>query len=429
MPVETPPASRGRGLRGALRSVGPAIIIAAVVLGPGSILSNSKVGWLYGHAMAWVVVLAGALLVGLTAASARLGTLMDGTICDELARRAGRPVAIAAGLSLFLVAASFQFGNNLGVLYAIEPFLEGTAGAASAAVSASILVGLNAVLVLALVRFRKLYRPVERFVKWLVGVMLVAFAFNLVRARPSLVAMLDGLVPRLPLADGPGASGGAMVVLALVATTCSVGAAFYQSYLVRQKGWTTAELGRGLLDSLLGIGTLVVMSLMILATAATVLHGNPDVESLSTAADVARQLRPLFGDFATVLFCLGIFAAALSSFLVNAMIGGTVLSDGFGLGGSMDDRWPKAFTILALLTGMLVALLARTVEGFDTGGLIIFAQAVTVLMNPLLAGALVWLAFAFRLPAWMRGATVIGLLVMLALAVRTVFAIAERLGA
>ena len=35
-------------MRGLLKSIGPAIIVAAVVLGPGSILTSSKVGATFG---------------------------------------------------------------------------------------------------------------------------------------------------------------------------------------------------------------------------------------------------------------------------------------------------------------------------------------------------------------------------------------------
>ena len=79
--------------------------------------------------------LAGLLLVGMTALSARLGVSLDGTLCEELARRTGRPLAMLTGLSLFLIAACFQFGNNLGVLFAIEPFLDDSAMADSIASS------------------------------------------------------------------------------------------------------------------------------------------------------------------------------------------------------------------------------------------------------------------------------------------------------
>ena len=280
------------------------------------------------------------------------------------------------------------------------------------------LVALNGGIVVALFGFRRLYLPIERLVKILVGVMLIGFAANLILARPSIASILGGLWPR-----GPQRAIETSVV-ALIATTFSVGGAFYQSYLVRQKGWTRDHLKIGLVDSFAGIGTLGLMSVMIMVTAAAVLHGNDAVQKLTSAADVARQLDPLFGVWSTGLFCMGIFAAALSSFLVNAMIGGTVLSDGLGLGGSMDERWPKIFTVLALMTGMIVALGVKMAE-FNTGNLIIVAQAITVLGNPLLAGAMLWLACRSDMksqravPLWMKIVAGAGFLVVLVLSAST----------
>ena len=125
-----------------------------------------------------------------------------------------------------------------------------------------------------------------------------------------------------------------------------------------------------------------------------------------------------------MLFLLGILAAALSSFMVNAMVGGTLLADGLGWGSSMDERWPKRFTIAALLIGMAVAL-ASTAGGMSRVGLIIFAQALTVLGGPVLAFSLVYLAMrpapppAESVPAWMKYIGVLGGVVTLVLAVRT----------
>ncbi|MFV1994727.1 MAG: manganese transporter, partial [Verrucomicrobiales bacterium] len=70
--------------------MGPAIIVAAVVLGPGSILTTSKVGATYGYSMIWALVLAILLMIGATALAGRLGVGYEGTPCDELAGRLGR---------------------------------------------------------------------------------------------------------------------------------------------------------------------------------------------------------------------------------------------------------------------------------------------------------------------------------------------------
>ncbi|NBP89450.1 MAG: divalent metal cation transporter, partial [Planctomycetia bacterium] len=52
-----------------VRSIGPAIIVAAVVCGPGSMLMSSKTGAIYGYRMIWLVVTAAALMWSMVALS------------------------------------------------------------------------------------------------------------------------------------------------------------------------------------------------------------------------------------------------------------------------------------------------------------------------------------------------------------------------
>ena len=87
-------------IRATLRSIGPAIIVAAVVLGPGSILTSSKVGAQFGWFGVPVLMVAVILMIGMVALSARLGVVYRNSLCDELALRLNRPVAVAvAGAS------------------------------------------------------------------------------------------------------------------------------------------------------------------------------------------------------------------------------------------------------------------------------------------------------------------------------------------
>jgi len=431
------------------RAVGPAIITASVVLGPGSILSASKIGYQHGYTMVWVLVFASIMMIGMMALSARLGVVLKGTLCDELARRDGRWVAVITGVSLFLIAACFQFGNNLGVLAAVDPFLpaqdpNATGFTLVSGVKLAVIVGLNLVVIVALLGFKQLYKPIELLMKCMVTLMMVAFAANLVMARPDVLQLLAGFIPTLPegaantlfpqieaaTMDGDKVAVAASMtdnltpVIAMFATTFSIAGAFYQSYLVRKKGWSVANLREGLIDSAVGVAVLGMVSLMIMVTAASVLHGRDDVGELGSAADVARQLAPLFGNGATILFCLGIFAGAFSSFLVNAMIGGTMLSDGLGLGGDIDQRWPKIFTVVALLMGMGVAVYVET-TGLPPVKLIIFAQAMTVLGLPALAIVMLRLATLsdlrgqFAVPWILKLVALIALVIVLFLAVRT----------
>ena len=148
-----------------------------------------------------------------------------------------------------------------------------------------------------------------------------------------------------------------------------------------------AEFGSVLYDSSKGAVLMMVITLMIMGTSAAVLKG----ETLGGVGDVAAQLEPLFGKWGKGLFCLGLFSAAYSSFIVNSMIGGFILSDGLGLGSNPEDKWPKRLTIAVLLTGMIVALLIKQ-AGLNKLHAIVAAQAVTVVASPLVAGALLWLS-------------------------------------
>lgn len=493
-----------------LKALGPAVIVASVVLGPGSILSSSKVGAAYGFSMVWVLFLAAGLMMGMVALGARLGVTLQGTMCDELAARLGRPLAFLIGLTIFLICAGFQFGNNLGVLAALEPWLEPAPEAAAAVDPAAeetvsapsvlnwsnlTLLVLNAAIVAFLYGSRRLYKPVERLMMALVGVMILAFFGNFAfllatggepREEPEQppAAAVAAERPESESAGEAGAGGaegsgeasegdetsdsaaeemrgvGAptvepaediegtaaeetaevdkppppatsldfVAVLGLIGTTFSVAGAFYQSYLVREKGWGLKEAKEGLIDSVAGIAVLGSITLVIMLTSAISFYGR-DVQ-LNSAADVARQLDPLFGPYAVILFSVGIFAGSFSSFLVNAMIGGAMLADGLGLGGKMDSMATKGFTTAALLVGMLVAMF---VPSADRVGLVVFAQAMVVIGFPLLAASMLYMATRpelsgeRRIPRPLIAIAVLGLLVVLLSAGRLAWTLVERL--
>jgi Mn2+/Fe2+ NRAMP family transporter len=73
---------------------------------------------------------------------------------------------------------------------------------------------------------------------------------------------------------------------------------------------------------------------------------------------------------------------------------------------------------------MAVALAVKLGQ-FNTGNLIVFAQALTVLGNPLLAGAMLWLATRDDLrgrravPTWIKLVAAAGFLLVLLLSIRT----------
>lgn len=415
------------GVKRFLQSFGPAIVVAAVVLGPGSILTSSKVGAGFGLAGVPVVIMAAILMIGMVALAARIGVSYEGSPCDELSNRLGRWVAVLVGLILFTLVALFQSSNNIAVVAGLLPIVELMTGGEEIPVlgQVGLLVLFNVFVIATLYLMRNLYKSVEKLMKLLIGVMVIAFVVNFAVAYLT-AREFEVVVPK--------EKGDLLALLGMIGTTFSVGGAFYQAYLVKEKGWGIGDARKGLVDSVVSISVLGLVTIVILLTAFRMFYGRPDPIALAGVDDVARQLEPLFGAWATVIFSLGIIAGAFSSFLVNAMIGGTVMSDSIGKGSRLNQGWPIHMTALALIVGMVVAIFSLTKSG-STVTLITIAQALTVLGIPALAAALIYLGTRpdltgeRKIPRWIIGLAMIGFLVACGLAVKTGFAVWDKVTA
>lgn len=398
MSESTPEATQTSRGGGILKHIGPGLVTACVVIGPGSILTSSKVGAANGYALGWIVLVACFFMMVYTTLAAKLGAVSQQSTCDLVRQRAGRPLAVLLGASVFFISAAFQFGNNRGVHSAVEAFVD--FDALPKVVSLVPIVVFNGITLTFLFGFRNLYKLVERLMATFVALMLITFAINLAFGKPPVGQMVLGLVPLMGGEAAEGASLGDrmleqarsldLAVMGLIGTTFVISAAFYQSYLVRFKGWKVENLKDGLLDARVSATIMALITLMLMFTAGTVLRG----ENLGNVGDVADALKPAFsehGEIGRAVFCIGLFAAAYSSFLVNSMIGGFILSDALGLGSTPDDKWPRILTAAVLVTGMAVAGIT-IVLGWDALLAIIAAQAVTVIAAPLVAGTIWWLA-------------------------------------
>ncbi len=430
------------GLRSIFYLIGPAIIVASVVLGPGSIVTSSKVGCEFGYELLWVLGMSGIMMVSMVMLSAWIGVSHSKSFCTEIAERLGRPLAVAIGVTVFGIVAGFQVSNNVAILLAFEPFFDN--GQIPLNYKIGILLVLNLLLIGVLFGLKKIYKPIEKLMMGLVLMMLIGFAVNFFFAGVSISGVLRGILPSIP--DGFFENGffpqisednetqkrfvsmpfGA--VQGMIATTFSVAGAMYQAYLVKEKGWTLEKIRAGEVDSIFGITILIGISGLILCTAAAVLHGNVAPSELNSATAVANQLRPSFGNAAYFLFCLGIFAGAFSSFLVNAMIGGSVLADSIGKTSSIDGIWTKSFTVSALAFGMVLAIAVSSIENLAVTDIIVYAQALTVIGNPGLAAAILYLGHQAKkeekpVPSWLFVVGYVGLFVVSALGLRTALSI------
>jgi len=210
----------------------------------------------------------------------------------------------------------------------------------------------------------------------LVCAMLIAFVTNLFFTGINPPALLRGLVPHR-FAPHELAIAGAML-----GTSFSAVAAFYQAYLVQAKGWGKDNVRTAIHDAWLGIAILGSISLVIIISAAQALHG--EAEEFRAIGQLAHQLSAVLGNAALWVFSLGLAAASFSSFIANALIGGTLLADGAGFDARVNSRPTRYFTIGVMLAGCFVAVGIFLFDMGSTTSLLI-AQSATLVAAPLSA--------------------------------------------
>jgi manganese transport protein len=389
-------------IRDLLRHVGPALVLATVVIGPGSLALHTVAGSLYGYGLLWVPVAATSLMILYTWLSARIGLVTGKTLFEVTRAQYGRGVAVVGGVFGYLAVLAFQAGNNAAVGFA-----------------ANALVGLDVRLAavlcfvpaLGLILLPDLYRKLELLVKGVVGLMLLTFVGALVLVGVDAGAAVQGLVPRFPDAEA------LFLTLGMAATTFSIVAAVYQGYLMKEKNWGVEQLRSEGLDTLVGILVLGSISIVVLLTSAGALYGEGD--PAFSAQGMAAQLEPLAGPAAFYLFTVGFFFASFSSLVVNPLIGATLLADGLGRDAAMDGRPVKVWTAVAMLAGLGVVLLF---EGSPVE-LLRVAQGLAVVAFPVLGFLVFALARsravmgAYASRPWVQLAAGLGYLIILGIVV------------
>ncbi len=349
------------GSGGWVSRIGPALILAIVVIGPGSLTLNTIAGGSYEYHLLWVPVTATFFMMVYTQIVTRISLVTGQTLFDITRQHYSPHLARIGSLVGFSAIVAFQAGNSAAVGFAASGLF-----GHSHKLWASLLTVVGFVLVM----LPNLYQTLETFVKIVVGLMLISFVGTLAMVGVRGSAALAGLVPSFPDDEA------VFLSVGMASTTFSILAAVYQGYLVREKGWGVAQLRTGSLDSLIGIGILGFISIILLMTSAAVMKPSDTF----TVQAMASQLQPLVGPLAFYLFGGGFLLASFSSLVVNPLIGATLLADGLGQDSKMGGRPVKMYTAIAIVVGLAVVLV------FDGSPveLLRIAQAFAIIAFPIL---------------------------------------------
>lgn len=292
-----------------LARLGPGLITGVADDDPSGIATYSQAGAQFGLNMLWTMPLAYPLMAAIQAMCAQIGRVTGKGLAANI-KTAFPPIVLKGVVLLLLIANTLNIAADVAAMGEVAELVSGFDRHLMTAVF---------VLGTLLLQVFVPYHRYVFFLKWLT-LSLLAYAAVLFTVHvPWSEVALRTVWPHLKLD-----SNAAAVVVAVFGTTISPYLFFWQASeevedmlakegaapLVEDPAAAPAELRRIQWDTWSGMFySNLTAYFIILATAATLnVSGITDIE---TAAQAASALRPLAGDFAFLLFALGILGVGL----------------------------------------------------------------------------------------------------------------------
>ncbi len=311
-------AGERRGARRLWPFLGPAFIAAVAYVDPGNFATNMAAGAKFGYLLLWVVLMANLMAMLIQSMSAKLGIATGRNLPEVCRERFPRPVSFGLWIQAELVAMATDIAEFMGaaiglnLLFGIPLF----PAALITGVAAFAILGLQA----------KGFRRLEAVIAAFIGVIVVAFALQVVMAEPDRSGIAHGLLV-------PGFEGTESVLLAvgILGATVMPHVIYLHSALTQHRiVGATEEAKRRifrfeLVDVMLAMGLAGIVNMSMLVTAAAVFHSEGLTEVGDDLSQVYDSLETHLGTSASVLFGIALLASGLSSSSVGTLAGQIVM--------------------------------------------------------------------------------------------------------
>jgi NRAMP (natural resistance-associated macrophage protein)-like metal ion transporter len=421
--VEGEPAPR----LGIWRSLGPGLASGASDDDPSGIAAYAQAGAMLGFAACWIMLLCYPMMVTTQEISARIGRATGRGVVGMIARHYPRWL-LDGIVGLVVFANVVNLGADLGAMGNVLHMLIG--GPQHLYV---VLLGAASVALLVLLS----YVRYVRFVKWTTLSLFAYFATVFAVPIPWSEVIYHTFVPELPR-DAPSIA----IFVAVMGTTISPYLFIWQASLEAERArglpklrrygpnaaLAGAEIIRIRIDTFVGMAIATLIAYAVILTTALTLHGTSAAELL-TVTDVAAALRPATGQFAELLFALGILGTGLLAVPMLAGSAAYALAEARGWPVGI-ARYPRearafyAFILIATLAGVamnfahidpiLALLMSAVINGVMAVPVLIMMMLIA--RKPAIMGKLA-LSWQTEMFGWITtaimGVTVLGLVMTL----------------
>ena len=307
-----------RGVRAVLPFLGPAFIAAVAYVDPGNFATNMAGGSRYGYMLLWVVLGANLMAMLIQSMSAKLGIATGKNLPEVCRERFPRPVVFFLWVQAELIAMATDLAEFVGaalglnLLFGIPLF------------AAALLTGVAAFAILALQAFG--FRRLEATIAVLVGVIVLAFGLEVLRAEPNVAAVAGGMF--VPHFDG---TESVLLAAGILGATVMPHVIYLHSALTQKRVvGTTTEAKRKIfqferVDVVIAMGLAGVINLAMLTTAAAVFNSRGLLDAGGNMRTVFNGLDQYLGASSGAIFGVALLASGISSSSVGTLAGQVVM--------------------------------------------------------------------------------------------------------
>ena len=338
--------------------VGPGLVTGVADDDPSGIVTYAQAGAQFGLNMLWTMPVAYPLMAAIQLTCARIGRITGQGLAANI-RSTFHPFVLFFLVSLLLIANILNIAADIAAMGEVAQLVTGINWHIMTAVFVFITVGLQ------------IFVPYHRYVfflNWLALSLLAYAAVLFIVHVPWNEVIWRTFFPQLTFNSSTAA-----VVVGIFGTTISPYLFFWQAsqevenmninhrrnLLSASETEVTSELRRIKWDTWSGMFYSNITAYFIILSTAVTLH-TAGVNDINTAAQAALALKPLAGDFAYLLFALGILGVGLVGVPVLSGSAAYALSEVFGWRSSLEDPPMRAWKFyLVILLSVLVALVIQ----------------------------------------------------------------------
>lgn len=344
-------------VRSVLKKLGPGLITGAADDDPSGIATYSQAGAQFGMNMLWSIVITYPLMVAIQMISAIIGRASGRGLAGNMRLYYPRSILYFM-ISLLLVANVINIGADLAAMGDALKLLVG---------GSSLVYALIFGVVSLILQIFIPYRKYVRVLKWLTLALMAYVATLFVIKIPYQEMFHKILVPEIRWNKDY-----ITTLVAILGTTISPYLFFWQASeeveelkqnpaskpLKQAPRQAKKHLDRIKVDNLIGMGFSNFVAFCIILTVALTLHAN-GISNISSSAEAAKALKPITGDFAFLLFSMGIIGTGLLAIPVLAGSGAYAMAGAFDWDSSLElapHRAKRFYAIIGISIVIGIAL-------------------------------------------------------------------------